>query len=75
MRHHIILEKLSEEFWITDIPETPRIGEHIDFSLMYSSGKKKLIQIFEDNTFLVESITWTKDKDGFVAMLFCDIVS
>lgn len=52
MRLHIILEKLSEEFWIMDIPETPRVGETIDFALMYSGDKKELIQIFDDNTFV-----------------------
>lgn len=56
------------------MPETPRIGECIDFSLLYLGSKKELIQGFENNTFVVQSITWAKDKDGHIAMLFCDIV-
>ena len=75
MRLHIILDKLSKEFWITDMPATPRGGDTINFSSIYHGDDKELIETFENNGFKIESVTWTKVKDGYVAMLFCDIVS
>jgi uncharacterized protein (UPF0371 family) len=73
MRIHVIIEELSIEFWINDMPEVPRKDDHIDFSSMYKDESKELIEIFQNSTFMVESVTWTKDKDGYLTLLFCEL--
>lgn len=73
MRIHVIIEKLSTEFWIEDMLEIPRKGDDIDFSSMYQGGSHELVEIFQNSTFVVENVTWARDKNGYLTMLFCEL--
>lgn len=73
MRIHFIIEfenKKAIEFWISNFPEVPRVGDLIAPEKMVFQSPKEVRDALKENVYKIESITWDFDADGYFVLVF-----